>query len=514
MKTEFWNNPWALSISVSILLSLSYPPIDIAILQFPAFIFLIRILHLCDTWRKVFIYTYPAFVIWNLATTYWLIMATISGGIAAILANALLMVLPLLAIRALMKTGINHVLLAFFAACFWVSYEFLHHHWDLAWPWLTLGNGWANLTGVIQYISFTGYFAISFWVVFTAALTYYYLLYRNRYLHYAALTVFMAFPLFSILSFITWQPAESEPIEVAVIQPNIDSYVQYGGLSDGDELITLLADLTDSTITENTKLVVWPENALDDWVTRISPVTRMLGLHSSDWGIELITGSGSVHYYTRENRPELVRTDLGDVIFNIYNSAFHIRGMETPDLYQKGKLVPIVERFPFVNFFNKIDVFGWVNWGALMGYDIGLTANNFLIEETYKTPALICYDSVFPSWVREFTADGAHFITIITNDGWWGDTSGHSQHFAYARLRSIENRKWIVRSANNGISGIISPDGNVQIETEYWTRTGFTFNIYPDGSQTFYVRYGNWFGYLMLGGALGGFGFIFFSRKK
>jgi len=146
-----WNRPWVLSITASVLLSVSFPPFNAAVLQIPAFLCLFRIGSICDTKRDVIFYTYPALVLWNLFTTYWLMMATIAGGIAAILANAALMLIPLLLIRNCNQSTINPVLSAFFAASIWVSYEFLHHNWDLAWPWLTLGNAWSNLTGVIQY---------------------------------------------------------------------------------------------------------------------------------------------------------------------------------------------------------------------------------------------------------------------------------------------------------------------------------------------------------------------------
>ena len=110
--------------------------------------------------------------------------------------------------------------------------------------------------------------------------------------------------------------------------------------------------------------------------------------------------------------------------------------------------------------------------------------------------------------------NGADFITIITNDGWWGDTSGHVQHFAFARLRALEFRRWIVRSANNGISGIIAPDGDVHVETNYWERTGFTYNVYPSDQLTFYALYGDWFNWLMVAGAVAGILIPAVSRKS
>ena len=95
--------------------------------------------------------------------------------------------------------------------------------------------------------------------------------------------------------------------------------------------------------------------------------------------------------------------------------------------------------------------------------------------------------------------NGAGFLTIITNDGWWGNSSGHRQHFEYARLRSIEFNRWTVRSANNGTSGIIRPDGTVQQKTKYWTRIGFNAKIPIIIEQTFYAKFGDWLSYLCLG---------------
>jgi apolipoprotein N-acyltransferase len=154
-----------------------------------------------------------------------------------------------------------------------------------------------------------------------------------------------------------------------------------------------------------------------------------------------------------------------------------------------------------------------VDWGSLNSYGLGREATVFEIDDS-KTPALICYDSVFPGWVQQFTENGSDFLTIITNDGWWGDSNGHVQHFAYARLRAIEQRRWIARSANNGISGIISPDGKIQLKTDYWTEEAFSFKIFTSDRLTFYGRYGDWLPILCLIFSVGGIGFTFIRGKK
>lgn len=513
MKTfRFWNHGWALSITSALLLSLSFPPFDVAILQIPAFVLLFRLAIISRSVRELILYSYPSFVLWNLMVTYWLMMATIPGGLAAILANALIMVIPLILIRKLFLSDINPIAASFIAAAVWVGYEFLHHNWDLAWPWLALGNGWSNLTGAIQYISVTGVLGISFWIIFSAALFYRYLETLSKPVLYSGILIFFAFPVFSVLTSLTVQYGDGDPVEVAIVQPNSDSYQQYGGLSSLEELMDKLLTLSADVVTENTDVIIWPENAVDSALPLQNHHFNRIRDSLRVWDTELITGSGFVEYYQNDDHPAVVRETQTGSIYNVFNAAIHLSPDQSADVYRKGRLVPIVERFPYVEFFQRIDIFGWIDWGLHMGYGLGEEANNFEING-HSTPALICYDSVFPGWVNEFARNNAGFLTIITNDGWWGDSHGHIQHFAYARLRAIEHRMWVARSANNGISGIISPDGKVQVETEYWTEDAFAFTIQTNNRQTFYTRHGEWFGIVMVFSAGIGLIFLFLNRR-
>ncbi|MDZ7719639.1 MAG: apolipoprotein N-acyltransferase [Balneolaceae bacterium] len=496
---RLWDRPWVLSITASILLALSFPPFNVAILQIPAFLCLFRIGSISESKREVILYAYPSFVLWNLFTTYWLMMATIAGGIAAILANAALMLIPLLMIRRVQQSELHPMLSGFFAASIWVSYEFLHHNWDLSWPWLTLGNAWSNLTGVIQYISVTGVWGISFWVILTSSLFYAYLnKSENRNLLISSIAVLVIFPLFSIISMVTMHYADEEEIHVTIVQPNSDSYQRFGGEASLDALTDKLLRLSNEARTEETDVIIWPENAVDSSLRVTSPQFDVIKDSVKSWNTSLITGLGLIEIYEEDQkRPQVVRESSGGTIYNIFNAALFIKTDQSTEIYRKGRLVPIVERFPFVTYFQRLDVFRWMDWGSVVGYGLGQEPTLFSVDGN-KTPALICYDSVFPGWVNQFANNGAGFLTIITNDGWWGDSNGHIQHFAYARLRAIEQRMWIARSANNGISGIISPDGKVQKETEYWTEDAFTFTIYNSDHQTIYNRFGDWLGYLSL----------------
>ncbi|MEX1211508.1 MAG: apolipoprotein N-acyltransferase [Balneolaceae bacterium] len=492
-------SPRTLSCIAGLLLVLAWPPFDLPVLQIAAFVLLFQLIREAPDDRTALIRALPAFWIWNLGTTYWLMMATFWGGITAILANGLLMLLPLWAIRRLLELKIPPLIQALLAGSLWASYEFLHHQWDLAWPWLTLGNGWANLPLLTQHISWTGYSILSVWVVASALLFEQSLRTRTRRDLAVALLLFTSSPLLSAVASWQWEPDEGPPMEVAVVQPNHDSYLPNGGYVSTDQVVQKLLELTSQTRTRQTELIVWPENAIDRSLPARNAYNRVLTDSLREWESRLITGSGYLEYYDEETpAPMIHRNTSQGTPYNVFNSAlYYTPGHTTPDIYKKGRLVPIVERLPFAKTLRKFDVGEWIPWGEISGYGKGTDATLFPVGHA-TTPALICYDSVFPGWVNQFTGSGPGFLTIITNDGWWGNTSGHTQHFAYARLRAIEQRQWVVRSANNGISGIIAPDGSVHRKTGYWERTGFVHDIHASNKPSLYSRMGDRFNHLLL----------------
>ncbi len=493
---KFLENKYALSITSGILLGLSFPPVDLSFLSFPAFVLLFILADKCESNKQLAYFSYFGFVIWNLITTYWLMMASLIAGIAAILANAAIMTFPLVLMRSSTIKISKKWILPFLHAALWVTYEFLHHNWDLSWPWLTLGNAWSSQVGLIQYIAATGHLGISFWVILTSSFAYLAIKHKKRSLALAATFALLLPSGTSLLFYSTTNPPESTKFtQVAVIQPNHDSYYQYGGFRSHSELLDSLFSITERTITENNELIVMPENAIDAGIYMNGRTANRFVDSAKTWNSSIITGTGLYTLY--DEAPSLYRDEYRGQYRNYFNATLYVDNEGNTSRYDKHNLVPIVERFPFIYFFDAIDIFGWLNWGKIAGFGKGLEPSS-LETESFTTQGLICYDSVYPGWVREFVKDKADFITIITNDGWWGNTSGHHQHFAYARLRAIEFDRWIVRSANNGTSGIIDPKGNVIIKTEYWTRTGFNFEVPSLSTRTIYTRYGDWFGYFCL----------------
>lgn len=515
----FWHRKWVISLTAGILLGLAFPPFPFPFLLFPALVLLFRLIDLSETAREAAYHSYPALVIWNLITTYWLMLATVAAGIAAILANAAVMTLPVMLQHQAQKKLNNIWLIALLQTAFWVSYEYLHHHWDLAWPWLALGNAWANVPELVQYISATGYLGISFWVVLVSSLAYQAIKESYKTVIYAAAALAVLFPAISLVQLSMLDLESRSTVKTVVVQPNFDSYHTYGGYDTAQQAMQSLLALSDSARTEETQLIVWPENGIHPALANrqitdrdANSIKALLINRSSEWGVPIIGGATYFEYYTPEQTP-LLPQGSADSPWLYFNSALAFYPDGSLQVYRKHNLVPIVERMPFVHFLDAIDVLDWVNWKTLQGYGKGNGAEPFPVAHT-QTPALVCYDSVFPGWIRAFINNDAGFITIITNDGWWGNTSGHSQHFAYARLRALEFRRWVVRSANNGISGIIAADGNVKVETGYWERTAFTYDVPVITEQTLYARLGDWLPIGLLVLSAGGMVLMLFKRYR
>lgn len=516
---NFWNNKWLLSILSGVLLGLSFPPFPFPFLQFPAFVFIFRLISLSESAKKSAYYIYPGFIIWNVIVSYWLMMASLAAGIAAILANAVLMALVVMLQFQAQKKLKNGWGVALLQTAFWVSFEYLHHQWDLSWPWLSLGNGWSNVPQLIQYISATGFLGISFWVMLSSALVYQAIKYKTVSLKIGSAVVILLFPVISLIQLPFVSTQSDQAVEAVVTQPNFDSYQDLGGFNTPSQALNLLFMLSDSVRTPNTDMIIWPENGIHPYLSNkntqnvsASMVKNKLKDVASKWNTTIVGGSGYIEFFDEDNHPTLPQY-AGEIPFLEYNAAVGFYPDGHMEIYRKHNLVTVVERFPFVHFFDAIDVFNWINWADIQNFGMGYKPDQFKAGSTL-TPALICYDSVYPSWIRKFVQNGAGFITVITNDGWWGDTSGHEQHFAYARLRSIEFRRWVVRSANNGISGVIAPDGSVKKRTEYWTRTAFRYNVPVLNELTLYARFGDWLPIGLLVISIGGIGFIIIGKNN
>lgn len=494
--------PWQGSLLGGALLAAAFPPMPAftAVLAIPGLWLLIRSAEQAASGRAAMARVYPGLLLWNVATTYWLAMATVGGGVAAILANAAVMSIPFGLYRRWWTEGRHPMRNAAVFASLWILFEWGHHQWDLAWPWLTLGNAFSNAVPIIQYIEYTGVLGVSTWVVFTAFLLPWA---WNRRDWRLSMPAFLP-PALSLLLLAMWTDAPVGRLNTLLVQPNFDSYQRLSGFRTEAEALDSLLAIIEPELDGSVDVVMMPENSLEGWVypnIDAFPNNR-LAAEAASRDVAFI-GGGT--YFKSWTAPEAVpfphRTAGNGLPYGMYNAGMAWYADGGMQVYGKRRLVPLVERLPFAGFFARVVPWeGWLEW---LGFEKG-RESAVMRTAPHTVTALVCYDSVFPDWVRRNVKDGGAVIGIITNDGWWGDTGGHEQHFAYARLRAIETRRSVARSANNGISGVILPDGSVSVRTGYWTQAVIRASVPVYGTMTVYTRFGDWIVWLVMAAGVWG----------
>jgi apolipoprotein N-acyltransferase len=156
------------------------------------------------------------------------------------------------------------------------------------------------------------------------------------------------------------------------------------------------------------------------------------------------------------------------------------------------RLVPFAERIPYA---NKVPfLIEPLRWGVGIS-NWGLASDSTVFESrkfNSKFLSMVCYESIFPEFIAHFVDKGAEFLVFITNDSWWGNTSGARQHNQYSIIRAIENRRWVVRCANGGISSFVDPLGRMYDQTQMYTQAYISHQIEPLKTKTFYSNHGDW----------------------
>ena len=260
--------------------------------------------------------------------------------------------------------------------------------------------------------------------------------------------------------------------------------------------------MTADQITNETRYIFTPETyfgagfgaALEEFKTSILH-RKIDSLLEKNPNIQLITGIQSYSVYKTEKPPTLTANFISDGVWvDFYNSALKMEHQENPEFYHKSKLVVGVENMPYKSFFRPILGEFLLNLGGTVS-SRAIQQSRSVFEHkkiNLKVGPVICYESIYGEFLTEYVRKGAHFLAIITNDAWWGDTPGHKQLLSYARLRAIENRRDIVRSANTGISAIINAKGEIVNELPYESKGVLRGKFSPAERITFYTQYGDY----------------------
>ena len=495
-----------MAIVSSLLLWVAWPAKGIAPLLFFAFVPLLAIEDMVYRQKvagekaKLFLYSYICFAIFNQLTTWWIWFASPFGMVGAVYTNALLMALTFQLFhftRLKFGNGIGYTSLPIY----WMAFEYFHMDWDLTWPWLNLGNGFASWANMVQWYEYTGTQGGTLWVWLSNILLFRLLIAgrEKRNLRIAVLSTVVLLPL--LLSFILLKTyvEENHPVEVVVVQPNIDPYNEkFNGNS--NEQLTKILSLARPEITAKTRLVVCPETALpngiwDEELETHPQIERIRSFIQPYPGLRLLTGlSYYKFFHPGDPLSETARTFRdGPGHFDAFNAALQISNNGSLQLHYKSKLVPGVEKMPFPKLFGQLENFA-IDLGGTTG-SLGVQEWPTVFKGDSVNPApVICYESIYGDYVGDYVRRGANLICIMTNDGWWSDTPGYRQHCQYARLRAIEHRRSIARSANTGTSCFIDQVGHIRQATKWWEPACIRQDLNINNKLTFYSEHGDLLG--------------------
>jgi apolipoprotein N-acyltransferase len=505
-----------LAILTGVMLGLSYPPVPTGVLAAFAFVPFFLLFSSIETYKQAVRYSYLTFFIVNILTLYWVGGFThakdwylmIAGGLLLVAHPffALLAIFPFVFIRKQFGFRVAVCLFPFL----WVMFEYLHSLSEVAFPWLLLGNTQTYDLLSIQFASITGVYGISFWllwlnvislILFTKLAWNEFAVVSKQTAGYV-LILFLVYLLPKIHGYIVLNNAdefasEKTHVRIALIQPNIDPFEKW--TESAERQLQIHQQMTEEATRFNPDLVMWSETAIPFYILQPQYQVYFANIRqqmdTSGWS--LFTGFPHIVYYPEgDSLPKTFKTSKSGYKYNSYNSSLLMQPQSNEiQLYSKIRLVPFAERVPWSDALSFMNAMYW-NFG-LGGWAIGEDTTVFHFKTRDGTQVsfsnLICYESIYPGFTTEFVRRGAQFLTVITNDSWWGNTSGAYQHTQYAVLRAIENRRWVARCANGGISCFIDPYGRMNESTQLYTQSILYGNVVPRDELTFYTNHGDWF---------------------
>ena len=434
-------------------------------------------------------------------TCYWVLINGHWWYILGIVWQALLMTVPFLLYYKI-RNKFPEPFALFFLVAAWISYEYISLNFNYNFPWLLLGNAFANSPKYIQWYEYTGVLGGSIWVFAINVILYNFLKSPRKGKSVVCILALVAPIAISVTIYNTYA-INKHRIEVVLVQPNFDPFTEK--FPDGKNFIPYykqiktLITLASSVTNASTEYVLFPETAIIQsvWNNKVSDMLNNTDLehffkkypHANLYtGIEIYE---SAKYNTSDlNIPTRYEGSIG--YHELYNSSLLINPTKGFSFQPKCKLLPLSERLPWIHYrpINQLLTF--------LDIDKGLSeANNTTyleIEQKIKIAPIICYESIFGNYVSGYVKKGANVIFILSNDGWWGESIGYKQHFSYARLRAIENRRSVARCANNGLSAFIDERGEIIASTKGFTQEAINNSISINSKKTIYTLLGDYLG--------------------
>jgi len=462
-----------------LLLVLSLPKPDFYPLAWIALVPLLYVIARATT-AHVVLASYISGVVFFSGSFYWIaqtmiifggISTPLAAGVGALFACVYALYFVLFALGtylAVRKFGPRGL---FFAAPLWVTMELLRSILFSGFPWMLSGYALVPYSGILQMVTITGVYGLSFLAAAVNSIIAYGVLQRNIRWIAAAAAVIAAAWLIPIVG----ADAANNPIAVRLVQTNIP-LDQPWKPQDFDALLKELTALSTRVAVDGKqkpRIAVWPETPAPFYLSEDAEFRSRMQTIARTLDAYVLIG-----YIDK----------FGEAPSN--SAGLLSPAGEQVSRYDKMHLVPFGEYIPFQRllFFAESLTRQVGNFAPGTEYTLSPV-------DGHRVSTIICYESIFPNLVRQFAKRGSELIILITNDGWFGESSAPYQHLRMGVVRAVENRRYMVRTANTGISAIIDPYGRIESETPIGVRTILDGTAHFRSDLTFYTQYGDVFAY-------------------
>ncbi len=415
------------------------------------------------------------FVLWNAATVWWIGYATPVGPVAATLVSASLNLFAFMLFHTVSKRAPRALASTVLVAA-WIATEYWYTAGDFSWPWLVLGNGFSHDVWAVQWYEYTGVFGGSLWVLVCNLLLFE--AWRSRSLRRRAVAAAaIVLPLAASLALWVREGRRAglpgPTCTVSALQPNVDCYDKFSDDNAWQE--RNIADLL-TGVPADAQFVLLPETSLPGFYREPVPEGAFID---------------ELRDTLRSRNRDFMEQQFANYC-DIFNAALGIDTTARVQIHRKCRLVIGVENTPTWIF--RALRFLVVDLGGVLGQiGRGEGAVTFTHAGVAMAPA-ICYEGLYGDFMGSFVRGGAELLAIVSNDGWWRDTPGYRHLFSISRLRAVEHRRAVVRSANTGRSGFISPRGDVGATLGWQERGVITARVPLSSRMTFYTRHGDYVG--------------------
>lgn len=431
--------------------------------------------------------------IYHSITYYGSLPLPVSVGLVLLLCLYLSLYPGLFALIFSLKIKTSRLPALLLAPVFWVTLEFIRSYALTGFPWSSIGYSQYRFLYGIQFADITGIYGVSFIVLaVNGAVADLFIAKRRRaemplfpMTHTLAGYVVFFVVLLFIFGYGYWRIHQERPgasLRASIIQGNIEQAKKWAPAYQ-EEVAGIYRELSAAAAASSPSLIIWPETAVPFYFGYDAARSDDLVAFQRRLNSYLLFGSVMVKRPPSPGNPALLT-----------NSAVLLdRGGNISYIYDKIHLVPFGEYVPLRSILFFVDKLV----AGIGDYEPGdkvIKANTAF--GSFAT--FVCYEIIFPGLVRKFYSRDGDFIVTITNDAWFGRTTGPYQHFSMAVFRAIENRKPVVRAANTGISGYIDSSGRILRVTPLFEKRVETVDIKTDKSRSFYSRYGDIFSYLCI----------------